>query len=437
MIVMKFGGSSVKDAEKIKEVASIVKSRLDKKPVIVLSAVKGVTDNLIKALAESLEEKFDAYDEIAAKHKEILKDLDLDEGLVDAELEELKKALEVNSKVKENDAKILDYVFFFGERMSAKLLAGHLDSIGIKSEAFVSGDIGLMTDSNFGDASFIENSYEKMDDFISKLDVLPVITGFGGKDEKGEFATFNRGGSDYVAALIGAAVKAEEIQIWTDVNGVMTTDPRIVENAKTIPEISFSEASELAYFGAKVLHPKTIIPAIDKNIPVRVLNTYEPDHPGTAILNKVNDRGKIKAIARKKGITLVSINSTRMLNAHGFLAKIFAVFEKYQKIVDMISTSEVLVSLTVDDEKDLDRIQEELGKIATVAIEKDKAIICVVGEGMKNTPGIAGKVFDTVGKNDISIHMISQGASEINIGFVVDQEQADNVVKILHKEYFD
>jgi len=436
MIVMKFGGSSVKDATKIKEVAEIVKSRLDKKPIVVLSAVKGITDKLIAALAESLEGNFDSYEEIVKKHKEILKNLGLDEGFVDAELEELKKALEVNVNEKINDKKILDYISFFGERMSTKLLAGYMNKIGIKSEAFVSGDIGLLTNSNFGEATFIESSYDKMNEAISKIDVLPIVTGFGGKDENGDFATFNRGGSDYVAALIGAAVNAEEIQIWTDVNGVMTTDPRIVDNAKTIQEISFNEASELAYFGAKVLHPKTIIPAIEKDIVVKVLNTYEPDHPGTSIVSKVSGKGSVKAIACKRNVSLVLINSTRMLNAHGFLAKIFTIFEKYSRSVDMIATSEVSVSLTVNDDSNLDKIQEELSKIAEVEVKNDKAIVCVVGEGMKNVPGIAGKIFGCLGKSDFNIEMISQGASEINIGFVVDNDKAENVVKVLHKEYF-
>jgi len=436
MIVMKFGGSSVKDATKMREVAEIVKSRLDRKPIVVLSAVKGITDNLILALDESLNEKFDAYNEIVKKHKEIINDLGLDESLVDDELDELKEALAVNSKVKEKDAKILDYISFFGERMSTKIFAGHMTKIGIKAEAFVSGDIGLLTDSGFGDATILESSFDKMEKSISKIKVLPVVTGFGGKDEDGEFTTFNRGGSDYVAALFGAAVDAEEIQIWTDVNGVMTTDPRIVKEAKTISEISFSEASELAYFGAKVLHPKTILPAIEKNIPVKVLNTYEPNHPGTTILNKVDGKGSVKAIACKKDVTLVWINSTRMLNSHGFLAKIFTVFEKYSKSVDMIATSEVSVSLTVDDDSNLDKIKKELSKIAEVEIEKGKAIVCVVGEAMKNVPGIAGKIFSCLGKGDFNIEMISQGASEINIGFVVENDRAEDAVRVLHKEYF-
>ncbi len=438
MIVMKFGGSSVANAQKIREVADIVKARLDQNPVVVLSAVKGVTDNLIRSLAESLQGKFDSYKEIEAKHREIIGDLGIDKHTVDAELDELKKALEVNSKVKENEPKILDYISFFGERMSTKLLAAQLTKIGIKSEAYVSGDTGLITDSRFGDANFLESSYKKMNDFVSKLDVLPVITGFGGKDENGEYTTFNRGGSDYVASLYGAALESEEIQIWTDVNGVMTSDPRVVKEAKSIPTISFAEASELAFFGAKVLHPKTIIPAMDKNIPVKVLNTYEPDHPGTTILNKAEkSKEVIKAIACKKNVLLVSIVSTRMIGAHGFLARVFDIFEDHAKSVDMISTSEASISLTVDNADEIDEIVEELKEVAEVSVEKGKAIVCIVGEGMYHVPGIAGRTFTALGKSGISIEMISQGASEINISFIVDNLHADKAVQALHKEYFE
>jgi aspartate kinase len=437
MIVMKFGGSSVANAQKIREVAEIIKARLDKKPVVVLSAVKGITDKLIQSLAESVEGRFDTYNEIEAKHKEIVADLGIDENTVKAELEELKEALEVNSKVKENDTKILDYISFFGERMSTKLLAGHLNKIGVKSEAYVSGDIGLQTDSNFGDANFIESSYEKMNDFVSKLDLLPIITGFGGKDSDGEFTTFNRGGSDYVAALFGAAVKSEEIQIWTDVNGVMTSDPRVVKDAKTIPTISFAEASELAYFGAKVLHPKTILPAMKKDIPVKVLNTYEPDNPGTTIVNKAEKSEEVvKAIACKKNVLMVSIVSSRMIGAHGFLARVFDIFEDYSKSVDMIATSEASITLTVDKEDNMDEIVKQLKEIAEVSVEKGKAIICVVGEGMYHIPGIAGRIFTTLGNAKVNVEMISQGASEINVSFIVSNEQADKAVQALHSEYF-
>ena len=433
MIVMKFGGSSVKDAEMFTKVSEIVKARIDKKPIIILSAVKGVTDNLILSLNESLEGKFDAYNEIAKKHKEILKNLNLDETAVDEELNELKEALEVNSKVKEDSTKMLDYISFFGERMSSKILAALLTSTGIKSEAFVSGDMGLITDSNFGDAAILVSSFEKMKEKISEVDSVPVITGFGGKDEKGEFTTFNRGGSDYVASLFGAAVDAKEIQIWTDVNGIMSCDPRIVENTRTIPELSFDEASELAYFGAKVLHPKTILPAVKKNIPVLVLNTFEPDHVGSRIVNESSTTNNgVKAISYKKGITILDVKSTRMFNAHGYLAKIFEIFKKYKRPVDMISTSEINVSISVDSNQDVDRIAEELDEISRVVVYENKAIVYVVGPSIKNRVGIVGKIFTLLAEKDIHIDMISQCSEKVSIGFVLDEEKAEETVKLLH-----
>jgi aspartate kinase len=435
---MKFGGSSVKDAERFKNVVSIVKARLDKKPIVVLSAVKGVTDNLIKALDESLEGNFNAYEEIVAKHNEIIKDLELDESVIDQELKELKEALDVNSKIKEKNAKILDYISFFGERMSTKLLAAHLNKVEINSKAYISGDIGLLTDSNFGDATFQESSYELMNNNLSNLDHVAIVTGFGGKDDKGEYATFNRGGSDYVAALVGAAVNSEEIQIWTDVNGVMTTDPRIVETAKTIPELSFAEAAELAFFGAKVLHPKTIKPAIAKNIPVKVLNTYEPGNEGTTILPRINcsENEAVRAIATKKNVIIINLCSSRMLNAYGYLAKVFEIFQKYQKSVDMVTTSEVNLSITIDNDDNLDQIVNELKEFGNVLVEKEKAIVSIVGDCMKKTLGIGSKIFSILADEGINVEMISQGASEINLSFVIENEKAKTAVKVLHKGLF-
>ncbi len=437
MIVMKFGGSSVKDAEMFRQVASIIKDRIEQKPVIVLSAVKGTTDSLIASIKEATEGKFDSYTSIVENHTKILEDLGLPQDLVKEELDELKKALEVIEKTKEESKKLLDYISYFGERMSTKILAAHLDSTQTSSKSYISGDIGLKTDSNFGDATMLSGSFEKMNENISKMDHVPVITGFGGKDENGEFTTFQRGGSDYVAALIGSAVDAKEIQIWTDVNGIMTANPQVVKNAKTIPILSFKEASELAYFGAKVLHPKTILPAIEKSIPVLVLNTFEPDNTGSKIVKETEHKEIIKAISYKKGITVISVESTRMLNAHGYLAKIFEAFSKHGKSVDMISTSEVDVSITIDNDENLDLIAEELKDIANIEVKNNKAIMYVVGEGMKHRPGTAGKIFEILGKQDVNVEMISQCFDEISIGFVIDQELTEKALSALHQEVLE
>ena len=439
MMVMKFGGTSVGGAEQIKGVADIVKSYINKKPVVVVSAVTKITDKLIEAAnAASQGKRNEALENINKINYGILEKLGLDKSLIDEDIEELSKII---SKIKDNkkiDGEVMDNVQSFGERMSSKIVAAQLNKIGVKAQAFNAWDLGFVTTSDFGNAEPLEEAYTNLDSNIKKLNAVPVITGFIGKTENGEVTTLGRGGSDYSAAIIGSAINADEIQIWTDVDGILTTDPRIVNNAKTIGKISFAEASELAYFGAKVLHPKSILPAMSKNIPVKVLNTFNPERPGTTILSKAKS-GKsnvIKAIACKKNITLVNITSTRMFGAYGFLAKLFSIFDKYKKSVDVISTSEVSVSLSVDNDKNLNNIADELRKIGNVNILRDKSIICVVGEGMRHTPGVAGKTFSALGKNQINIEMISQGASEINITLIVDGKDTEKAVNVLHKEYF-
>ena len=440
MIVMKFGGTSVGSADRIKALAEIVSSYKDRNPIIVLSAVSGVTDKLIEAAQTACSRGAINMEEIEKKHRDILSELKLDKSLVDKELNELKETLDAITKSKDNSNKAIDDVSSFGERMSSRIVAGYFNSINLRAKNFDAWDVGFITDSNFGAADLLPDSENKIKENLSNVDSISVITGFIGKNEHGQITTLGRGGSDYTAAIIGAVLDAEEIQIWTDVDGMMTSDPRIVKEAKTIPIISFNEAAELATFGAKVLHPKTIHPAIKKSIPVKVLNSFNPDAKGTTIVKDCeNCKGIVRAISLKKNITLFNITSTRMLLAYGFLARLFDVFYKYKVPVDMVATSEVSVSLTVDSAnnvKDLENIQKELSGIGDVNVEKDKSIICLVGIGMKNTPGVASRIFNTIGQNNINIEMISQGASEINIGFIVDEKDAEKAVQCLHKEFF-
>ena len=438
MIVMKFGGTSVGGAEQIRNVAEIIKNNMGKSPVVVVSAVKGITDKLIElGNAAAQGNGHGILEEIKKKHHEILEKLGLSRLLVEKDLEELSNLLNAARKIKKMDAKALDEFQSFGERMSSKIVAAQLSKNNMEAQAFNAFDLGLITNSDFGNAEPLEEAFGNLDNSIKKMNAIPVITGFIGKTEKGEITTLGRGGSDYTAGIVGAAINAGEIQIWTDVDGIMSADPKIVENARTLEQVSFAEASELAYFGAKVLHPKTIIPAMEKNIPVRVLNTFNPKGNGTLILNEAEKSSQtVKAITSKKNITLVHVNSKRMLGAYGFLARLFDVFYKYKQSVDVVSTSEVSVSMTVDDGKNVDDIASDLKGIADVKVLKNKAVICVVGEGMRNTPGVSGRVFSVLGKNKINIEMISQGASEINITFVVDGKDAENAVKVLHKEYY-
>ncbi|MFC1691714.1 aspartate kinase [Nanoarchaeota archaeon] len=439
MLAMKFGGTSVGSAERIKIVADIIKNRVDKKPVVVCSAVGGITDKLIAAANAAAGGKVDTQ-EIDTKHIKILTDLELELDIVKDELEELKSELEEIKTLKEVSPKSWDTIVSFGERMSVKIVAAYLNKIGVKSESFNAYDIGMELEGDHGNGDIVPAAYDELRRNIEHLDIVPIITGFIGKTKDGDIITFGRGGSDYTCALIGAAISAEEIQIWTDVHGVMSTDPRVVENAKTINELSFPEASELAYFGAKVLHPKTILPAVEKGITVRVLNTYDPDHPGTAIMKettKKDTKHPLKAIAFKRNINLIRVVSTRMLLSHGFMAHLFNVFEKHKVCIDMVATSEVSVSLSVDKADNLDKLRSDLSEFSKVAIEPEKALVCVVGEGMAGVPGTAAKIFNAVAEAGISMEMISQGASEVNVSFIIDNKDVENAVQALHKEFFD
>jgi len=264
---------------------------------------------------------------------------------------------------------------------------------------------------------------------------VPVVGGFIGATKDGVQTTIGRGGSDYSAALFGAALNAETIEIWTDVDGMMTTDPNICPDAHRIKVISFEEAAELAYFGAKVLHPATVLPAIRKNIPVRVLNSRNPTNEGTLIVARApHSRATFKAIAAKKGITIVDVSATRMLMAHGFLRQIFEVFDRYRCSVDVVATSEVSVSMTVDSIQALPQITAELQKIADVHFKERNAIVCLVGENIREKPGIAAQVFTAL--ENINVRMISQGASEINITFVIDEADVPEAIRRLHKHFF-
>ncbi len=439
MVVMKFGGSSVGDSDRIKNVCDIIKSKLDEKPVVVLSAMKGITDKLIDTAkaAASGEDVSKELKELREKHNSTLKELGLEGGLVDEQLEGYNKVVDKIFEMKLTNPELMDEVQSYGERMSVRIVAAYLSKIGIKAKAFDAFDIGMITTPDYGKAEPLPDTEEKIAMELAKVKEIPVVTGFIGKDTAGNITTMGRGGSDYTAAILGAAL-GDVTEIWTDVNGILTADPRVVKKARTIDKVSFNEASELAYFGARVLHPKTIWPAIKKNLAVKVLNSFEPSNKGTTIVGKVEKtKDIIKAIACKKGITLIHIVSTRMLMAYGFLSRIFSVFEDYKKSIDMVSTSEVSVSLTVDDDADLDKIKEDLEGVADVEIFKDKSIVSVVGEGMSNVPGVSGRIFSALGKENVNVEVISQGAYEINVSFIVDKKDADKAVKVLHKEFFD
>ncbi len=454
MIVMKFGGTSVEDSVAISRLIDIVTSVKERTPFVVVSACSGVTNELIRtATTVASGEKDKALtilDKLKQRHSTIADELlkserhqQVNEQL-DSMFHELRNFVRGVHMLGELSKRSLDAFTSYGERLSSLIINAAMEERGLPS-VLLDARLVIITDSTYTSAQPQFSEIEKQAKeiaapFIAQGKIV-VTQGFIGSNNEGITTTIGRGGSDYSAALFGAALNAEEIQIWTDVDGMMTTDPRIVKEARLISQLTFDEASELAYFGAKVLHPSTILPAIKLNIPVRILNSRNPLNQGTLIVQNTipDENGQnfiIKSIACKKGLTLLNVSSSRMLMAHGFLAELFSVFAKHQKSVDVVATSEVSVSLTVDNEDRLVQIQQELESIAEVRIKGKKAIICVVGEAMKDTPGVAARIFTALAKDQINIEMISEGASEINLTIVVDEQNVEKAVRSLHQEFF-
>lgn len=440
-IVMKFGGTSLGDAERVRQAADIIlasKAR-GECPIVVASAHSGVTNLLFSAANRALAGG-DAVEPIRAKHREILSQLELDQGLVDADLQRLTELLHGVRLLGELSPRSLDHAASFGERMSTQVLAAHIRARGHKAEAFPAWDLGLTTNRKFGQARPLPSSPEVINGRLNEViadGVIPIVTGYIGKSEDGCITTLGRNGSDYSAAIFGAAIDAEEIQIWTDVPGILTTDPRVVPEARLIDSMSFNEASELANYGAKVIHPSTLMPAVAKSIPIRVKSTLEPDGDGSVIQTESHKSHEVvKAIAHKDGVILVHIHTTRMLGRPGFLSKIAKVFQSLKIDVDMIATSEVSVSLTVETERHLDRAVKRLSSFANVSVVKNRAIVCVVGEGLADSPATLARVFQAMAQVNVAIDLISQGASRLNLGLVVAGDRAKDVVRALHASLF-
>lgn len=448
MIVMKFGGTSVQDAAAIDRVASIVKDRLAQKPVVVVSAMAKVTDQLLAAAraAGNADRKgaLEISRVLRERHYTTASEL-LGSGVFTDTHRELEAAFDALDDllrgivaVGEVTPRTTDHVAAYGELLSSKMAAAAFVVRGLDA-VFVDSRQCIVTDANYMRAApLLDETNERLKSKVQPwLDAgkVPVMGGFIGATKSGTTTTIGRGGSDYSAALVGAGLGAERIDIWTDVDGMMTTDPNLCPDARRIKVISFDEAAELAYFGAKVLHPSTVLPAVQKNIPVYILNSRNPTCEGTRIAARVPAcRNFFKAIAAKKRITIIDVAATRMLLAHGFLKAIFEIFDKHRVSVDVVSTSEVSVSLTVDSNESIPALAADLAKLADVKYEGRKAIVCVVGENLRDKAGVAAKVFGEL--SDVKIRMISQGASEINLTFVIEEEDVPRVVKRLHATFF-
>lgn len=447
MITMKFGGTSVGTPENIRQVCQLVKNELPRKPIVVVSAHNSpmcrMTDTLIATAKAAKSGKHDTSKVVEAQ-RWICRELgvDPDASGINRLLERFNQLISGVAMIGELTPRTMDVVMSFGERMSARVLNDVLRrEFGLNSEYRSTITLGLKTDHHFGaarpDAKCYPAVAKQIDDIGS--DIL-VTTGFIASTEDGQITTLGRGGSDYSATILGAIVGAEEVQIWTDVSGVMTTDPRIVPAARSIPELTFTEASELAWYGAKVLHPATMVPAIENDIPVRVKNVNQPDHPGTVIRKECSHpelEGVVKSLAVMKGVVLVHITTGRMFGSHGFMSRVFDVFNRHGVDIHMIATSEVTLSVTTPNAEGAECAAEEIRSFATVTVEKGLSLVSVVGEKMKGTHGVAARVTRAMAEHAANIRMISQGASEINIAMVVDDAEARNAIIGLHRELFE
>jgi aspartate kinase len=450
MIVMKFGGTSVEDAKSMQTVIKIVQKEQARQPVVVLSAISGATNALLKAARTAQEGNLNdailLLNNLLDRHVTVMENLIDDRPAVQRliasfkpQFEELRNLCHGIAILGELTNRSLDAIASMGEYFSSQILSEAMCAQGLPAK-WVDARKFMITDDQFVSAVPQFDQIDlKTKEIISPLlasKKIVITQGFIGSNSKGITTTLGRGGSDYSASIIGAALDAEEIQIWTDVDGVLTADPRIAPAAQKLRIISFREAAELAYFGAKVLHPSTIFPAVKKDIPVVVLNSKRPENTGTRIVSRPPKTNiPVKSIACKRGITVVNVQSLRMLMAYGFLESIFSVFNKYETPVDLVSTSEVAVSLTIDNTSTLDKIISELSTFAEVSVLEKQGIVCIVGDQMRSTAGVADQIFHAL--SEINLVMISQGASEINMSIVIDASQIDKAVQSLHKHFFE
>lgn len=440
MIVMKFGGSSVANREQIGKVLAIVRDRLDLQPIVVSSAHKGVTDALIEA-ARTAATGRDPGDSVIDRQRDVALSLGCDEALMAPFFSEVRDLLRGIRLVGELSPRSLDYISSFGERMSVRCIADFFSREGLSARAYDAWDLGLVTDDNFGKAR-PRPGYEQALRAAFAQEVLagvvPIVTGFVAKNADGVITTLGRNGSDLTATLVGAALGAAEVQIWSDTDGVMTADPGIVRAAKSIATMRFDEAAELAYFGSRVLHPATLVPAIDKNISVRVLNTNRPDHPGTVIESAPTPKpNPVTSIAYKEGQGVLTITEPRMFEQVGFLARFFEILARHGVVVDLVATSEVSVSITSHDCAALQAAVEDLRPLGQVDVREGKTILAVVGRHIQHSKGIGHRVLEAISSADVNIQMHTFGMSSNNISLVIDDAAISRAVASLHAELFE
>jgi aspartate kinase len=450
---MKFGGTSVADADAINRLAVIVRAQIGRQaagppPVVVVSALSKVTDRLIQAAQSAEGGDADvavaALEQLLARHVELVDRLMTDgarpalEEAVRRDFESLVGLVRALAVLRDVSPRSLDAVVATGEILSSRIVAAALGERGLPS-VFVDARTIVTTDAEHGAAApdMAETRKRAQAHLVPILDrrEVPVLGGFIGATPSGATTTLGRGGSDFSAAILGACLDVDEIQIWTDVDGMLTADPRVVPEPQVVPQLTFDEASELAYFGAKVLHPSTILPAVAKNIPVRILNSRRPDASGTLITGERTARpDTLTAIACKRDVTVVDVTSTRMLMAYGFLRRVFEVFERFRTPIDVVTTSEVSLSVTIDDKRRLPEIVAGLSDFAEVRAEPNMAIICAVGEALRSDPTLFGRAVTALGR--IPLRLVSQAASRRNITFVLKDADVPEAMTRLHEHFF-
>ncbi|KAJ4809638.1 hypothetical protein LUZ62_022204 [Rhynchospora pubera] len=456
-VVMKFGGSSVASAERMRHVADLILGFPQENPIIVLSAMGKTTNKLLSAGEKAVccgmtnVDELEELSVIRDLHFRTIEELGLDKTIISGLLDELAQLLKGIAMMKELTPRARDFLVSFGECMSTRIFAAYLNKIGAKARQYDAFEIGIITTDDFTNADILEATYpavaKRLHSDWMKDRAIPIVTGFLGKGWKScAITTLGRGGSDLTATTIGKALGLREIQVWKDVDGVLTCDPTIYPNAKPVPYLTFDEAAELAYFGAQVLHPQSMRPAREADIPVRVKNSYNPQAPGT-LITKSRDMSKsiLTSIVLKSNVTMLDIASTRMLGQFGFLAKVFSIFEDLGISVDCVATSEVSVSLTLDPSKlwsreliqqELDHVVEELEKIAVVRLLQHRSIISLIGNVQRSSL-VLEKAFNVLRRNGVNVQMISQGASKVNISLVVHDNEAKQCVKALHSSFFE
>lgn len=458
MLVMKFGGSSLAGAEHLQRVAGIIRERLSQRPIVVLSAMGKTTNMLLAAVQKALDTGEVDINQLRKMHEGVLEELGIP---VPDEVEELfqhlSRVLSGVALLQEVSARTRDLVVSFGERLSVRVFAAvfnkTIDASGVTAKALDSWEVGMLTSSGFGSADsahscveVLPSAYEDIrrtfEPLRSDYTHVPCVTGYIAKDAKGVITTLGRDGSDLTATVIGVATRATEVQIWKDVSGILTTDPRLVNGAKPVNLLTFEEAAELSSFGAKVVHPAAVLPAWLGEVPIVVRNSMRPQDPGTRIVTEVlpedNREGKVAAISSKRGIVMIVIKSTRMLGQHGFLARVFQIFDEFEVSVDVITTSEVTVSLTLDrgyKEVDMDGLREKLSEVANVEI-KDSMSMLTLLTPKKESSAVLQEAFTVFKEIGVTVEMVSHGASNVNVTFVLSDASLHRCIQRLHAQFF-